>query len=52
MANERSLGACSPAVARLGAECFAQAYGPRFVRAMQPMQASGTDRAQESKSKA
>src|ERR1700722_6119232 len=34
MANERSLGAGCAAVARLGAECFAQAFGPRFVRAI------------------
>ena len=33
MANERSLGAWCAAVARLGAECVAQAFGPRFVRA-------------------
>jgi hypothetical protein len=44
MANERSFGAGSAAVARLGAECFAQVFGPRFVSTMK-------NRAQESKSK-
>jgi hypothetical protein len=41
---KRSFGAGSAAVARLGAECFAQVFGPRFLGAI-------TDRAQESKSK-
>jgi hypothetical protein len=57
MANWRSLRACSAAVARLGAECFAQTFGPRFVRAIAVPRgasalASRVDRAQESKSKA